>query len=193
MPLSEASQLTITPTETGSMVDVPPDIPDGHFRAAIECRDGNDDEGYYRIFIGFKVTENFDGTQDGLGTEAAIIVTFYPEDHRLSKMNKQEVKRICDSLNLDEPDTSSLSDGDNESLKDWVARLEETQAEIWTRSKLDKNDVMRTRIFFKEPGKKLVAAPRTNGAANHKVEAEKEAEAPVEEEKPATKGKKGKK
>jgi hypothetical protein len=164
MPLDTSKQLELTPIEIGSMVEVPPDLPDGAWTGTCTVRDGVAEEGgqkYLRLFLEWTALEAVDAANESyVGGSATHMITFYPKDHRNNKFVRSEVKKLCDAFDIAEPDTSSVEeDGKVDSLVPFVEVLEEGQRPFWTVNRLDKNGVNRTNVLYQEPGKKLELAP----------------------------------
>jgi hypothetical protein len=98
MPLDTSRVLELTPVVTGSMVEVPPDLPDGHWSGPCNVRDGIAEDGrekYFRLFLEWTATEDIAGTNpSSVGGSATHMVTFYPESHKNANMTKTEVKKL---------------------------------------------------------------------------------------------------
>lgn len=182
MPLDLEKQIEMVPVTTGDMSDIPPDMPDGHWRGAVEVTNGagKPEKGSYPMLtIKWSGDEALsEGNEDKIGLSARSWIVIYPQGHANEKRFKQTVKEMAD-LYPDLPpfDTSSLSQDPPsfESLGPWVEAFESETREFWTFNQKTNTGEMMTNIRFRQPGKKVEVAS---------VEETEEEDKPAAEEKP---------
>lgn len=145
--------VAFAPIETGDLSEIPPDAPAGAWRAKSSVKKAaTSKDNYPMLIIEWSLLEALtDGNEDAVGGRVADFVTFFPENHKASRMSKMRLKAMCEALNVELPSISAIKSwADLEPLIDALSGLE---AEIWTKLEERKDTgEKQTKVCYTEPG-----------------------------------------
>lgn len=169
-----SNEVHFTPVETGDLSDIPPDAPEGEWTATCELKKASTSkDGYPMLILNWKLDEALtEGNEDSAGNcRASDFLVFFPANHAGSKMSKQKLKEICENLQIEVPNTTSIKDW--EDIGDFTAALDGAKTRVWTKHKTDKSSgEVRTNVLYVAPrgfgggamAEEEKPAPKKNGA-----------------------------
>lgn len=145
---------SFTPVRTGDVSKLAPDLPAGEWVASakVKCMQTKND-GFPMLLIEWRVLEAAaDENQSYVGAKVSDFVTFFPEEHRATKMARLRLKGLVEGLGLGEfPDTTSLAEGSWDSVQPFIAKLESGSHTIFTKVRVEKSGEQKAEVLYRRP------------------------------------------
>jgi hypothetical protein len=146
------------PIDTGDMNEIPPDLPPGEWTAKCSVkRAATTKDKYPMLVLEWKTTEDLTGdNEDQVGQRASDLITFFPSNHKATRIFRQRLKAMCDVLGVDVPNGGSLAKGSWDDLEDFISALEGLSATIYTtvEARKDTGELV-TKVRYTKPGGSL--------------------------------------
>lgn len=156
MPIRQTVVNDMQAVNTGDMGEIPPDLPEGTWVGTFEVKQSKTSKDKFPMLILTITAEEAetDGNEEFVGRQVSDFLTFFPENHKASKMGKARAKEITDAYELPTLDASSLAENDWTSVVPWVEALEEGKKRFYTTVETDNRNpaLKRTKIYYLAPG-----------------------------------------
>ena len=161
-----------TPIDCGDMSEIPPDLPAGKWIALCAVKKAKTQkEGFPMLVLEWhteSVADDSEENEQYVGARASDFVTFFPANHKASRMSRLRLKQMCDALKIDPPAVTRIQSWAD--LDGFVDSLEGLKAEIYTSVEVRKDTGAKvTKVTYTPPGRKLdLSAPPDDEAPKGK-------------------------